>query len=102
MVVDSGASLTVINNGMAKEVNASGAKPEMRYQIADDSVTENMGQKSFTAMTDAGTTDQLSPQDTDVNKALLSVVKTVDAGNKVSDSNRTQKRSVRPQAVDPT
>ena len=34
-------------------------------------------------MTDAGTTHQLTAQVTDVNKALLSVVKTVDAGNRV-------------------
>lgn len=83
MVVDRGASVTVINNDMVKAVDASGARPEVRYQIADGSLIENMGQKNFTAMTDAGTTHQLTAQVTDVNKALLSVVKTVNADNRV-------------------
>ena len=83
MVVGSGASVTVINNDMVRAVDASGARPEVRYQIADGSLIENMGQKHFTAKTIAGTTHQLAAQVTDVNKALLSVVKTVNAGNRV-------------------
>ena len=75
--------MTVINDGMVKAFTASGAKPEVRYQIADGSLIENMGEKSFTAHTEAGTTHQLTAQVTEVNKALLSVIKTVNAGNRV-------------------
>ena len=54
MMVDSGASVTVINNEMVKVVEASGARPDIRYEVADGSLIENMGHKSFMALTEEG------------------------------------------------
>ena len=83
MMVDSGASETVINDDMVSAVRASGARPDVRYQIADGSFIENMGQKRFTAITDTGMAHKITAQVTEVHKALLSVAKTVKAGNRV-------------------
>ena len=38
MVVDSGASVTVINNDMVLAVKATDAKPYVRYEVADGSL----------------------------------------------------------------
>ena len=48
-----------------------------------------MGQKTFMAVTDTGVTNQMTAQATEVNKALLSVAKIVQAGNKVEFENNS-------------
>jgi len=83
MMVDSGASVTVINEGMVKAVEARGAKPNVRYEVADGSFIENIGQKTFSAATDCGVIRKMTAEVTDVSKALLSVAKIVKAGNRV-------------------
>ena len=83
MIVDSGASVTVINNDMAKAVCATDAKPNVRYEVADGSLIENMGQKTFNAVTNCGVLHRMTAQVTDVKKALLSVAKLVKSGNRV-------------------
>ena len=83
MMVDSGASVTVINNDMVKAVEARGAKPNVKYEVADGSFIENMGQKTFSAITDCGVVRKMTAEVTDVSKALLSVAKIVKAGNRV-------------------
>ena len=42
MMVDSGASDTVINTDMVKAVEAQDAKPNVRYEVADGSLVKNM------------------------------------------------------------
>ena len=64
-------------------VAAPGAKPEVKYEVADGIVIENPGKKSFTAYTDVGHEHYLTAQVADVNKALLSVKKIVSAGKRV-------------------
>ena len=71
MVVDSGASVTVINNDMVLAVKATEAKPNVRYEVADGSLIENMGQKTFSAFTDCGVLRKMTAEVTDVSKALL-------------------------------
>ena len=83
MMVDSGASVTVINNEMVKAVEAADAKPNVRYEVADGSLIENMGRKTFNAVTNGGVLHQMTAEVTDVKKALLSVVKLVKSGNRV-------------------
>ena len=55
MMVDSGASVTVINEDMVKAVEASDAKPHVKYEVADGSFIDNMGQKTFMAIHQART-----------------------------------------------
>ena len=50
MMVDSGASVTVINEEMVKAVTATDARPNAKYEVADGSLIENMGQKTFMAV----------------------------------------------------
>ena len=87
MMVDSGASVTVINEDMVKAVEASDAKPHVKYEVADGSLIDNMGQKTCMAITDDGVTNQMTAQVTEVKKALLSVAKIVQAGNRVVFEN---------------
>ena len=87
IMVDSGASVTVINEDMVRAVDASGARPNVKYEVADGSLIENMGQKTFMAVTDTGVTNQMTAQVTEVKKALLSVAKIVQAGNRVVFDN---------------
>ena len=83
MVVDSGASVTVINSEMAQAVTATEPKPHVKYEVADGSLIENMGQKTFNAVTDCGVLHKMTAQVTDVKKALLSVGKLVKSGNRM-------------------
>ena len=83
MAVDSGASVTVIGRDMVSAVSASVPRPDVKYEVADGSYIENLGEKSFTAYTDVGHEHYLTAQVTDVNKALLSVSKLVGKGCKV-------------------
>ena len=53
-VVDSGASVTVIGRDMVKAVQAKGARPDVKYEVADGSYIEHLGEKNFIALTDAG------------------------------------------------
>ena len=46
MMMESGASVTVINEDMAKAVTASDAKPNGQYIVADGTLIENVGQKT--------------------------------------------------------
>ncbi len=83
MNVDSGASVTVIGPDMVKAVQAKGARPDVKYEVADGSYIEHLGEKNFTAITDAGLEHYMTAQVTDVNKALLSVSKIVSKGCRV-------------------
>ena len=83
IAVDSGASVTVIGRDMVKAVEAKGARPDIKYEVADGSQIEHLGEKTFTAYIDSGLEHYLTAQVTEVNKALLSVSKIVGKGCKV-------------------
>ena len=83
MAVDSGASATVVGEHLVKAVEARHPRPEIKYEVADGTYIENLGEKTFTAYTDVGHEHYLTAQVTDVNKALLSVSKLVDKGCRV-------------------
>ena len=83
MIVDSGASGTVVNENMIKAVEATNVKSDVSYKLADGSRVHHMGEKAFTAITDQGHVRQMVAAVTEVDDALLSVSKVVKAGNRV-------------------
>ena len=70
IAVDSGASVTVIGKYMVKAVQAKGARPDIKYEVADGTQIEHLGKKTFTAFSDSGTEHYLTAQVTEVNKAV--------------------------------
>ena len=68
---------------MVKTMEAQNARPDVRYEVADGSQLPHLGQKQFGAFTDDGLHCDLKADVTEVNKALLSVSRTVSAGNRV-------------------
>ena len=68
VMVDSGASHTVIGHDMVKAVESTNRKPGVSYQLADGSRVPHMGEKSFRAYTDAGLLRNVVAQVTDVHK----------------------------------
>ena len=83
MIVDSGASGTVVGANMVKAVEAANIKSDVSYKLADGSRIPHMGEKSFKAFTDQGHIRHMIAAVTDVDDALLSVSKVVGAGNRV-------------------
>ena len=83
MLVDSGASATVISDAMVKAVAATNVKPDVSYKMADGTHIPHMGEKSFHACTDEGHVRHFTAQVTEVDQPLLSVSRMVAAGNTV-------------------
>ena len=83
MIVDSGASGTVVGTNMVRAVEASNVKENVTFKLADGSRTPHMGEKAFKAYTDQGYIRNMVAAVTDVDDALLSVSKVVKAGNRV-------------------
>ena len=68
----------------------------MKYEVADGSYIEHLGEKNCTAVTDAGLEHHMTAQVTDVSKALLSVSKLVSKGCRVvfvEDSSYIENKS---------
>ena len=68
---------------MVKAVEAKGARPEVKYEVADGSQIEHLGEKTFTAFTNTGFEHYMTAQVTEVSKALLSVSKLTSKGCRV-------------------
>ena len=86
MYVDSGATETVMPDGMLMSVNIrDGAKSRQgrMCEVANGVRIANLGGKSFVEITEDGQEKQLVAQVCEVNKALLSVSTAVKAGNRV-------------------
>ena len=83
LLVDSGASTTVVNEDMVLAVNAINIKPEVTYQMADGRRIPHQGEKTFKAVTNEGLVRRMTAQVCDVDKPLLSVSKMVKAGHTV-------------------
>ena len=86
MAVDSGATETVIAEDMVKSVETQpgeAMKKGVRYEVASGDLIPNLGEKCFTAVGEEGQARSIKAQVCDVNKALLSVHRMVQAGNTV-------------------
>jgi len=84
--VDSGASETVINEDMAPNIDvteSTASKRGVEYEVANGVTIPNEGEKRFEAMSEEEIKRKITAQVCDVNKALLSVKKVVQAGNRV-------------------
>ena len=86
MAVDSGATETVVGEDMLKNIHlkeGSAYKRGVQYEVASGELIPNLGEKQFLGYSDGGEARNITAQVCDVNKALLSVKKMVQAGNRV-------------------
>ena len=86
LAVDSGASETVIGECMLAGVETQegpASKRGVQYEVANGIRIPNLGEKHFRGYTDEGMPRTLKAQVCEVNKALLSVSKLVQMGNRV-------------------
>ena len=86
MAVDSGATETVVEDGMLLDVetrDGEASRKGVQYEVADGTLIPNLGEKTFVAVAEQGEMRKMTAQVCDVNKALLSVSKVVKAGNRV-------------------
>ena len=86
MAVDSGATETVVSEEMVKAVETQpgeAMKRGVRYEVASGDLIPNLGAKCFTAVGEEGQARAIKAQVCEVNKALLSVHRMVQAGNTV-------------------
>ena len=86
MAVDSGATETVVGEGMLLDVetrDGEARRKGVQYEVADGTLIPNLGEKKFVAVAEQGEMRKMTAQVCDVNKALLSVSKVVKAGNRV-------------------
>ena len=86
MAVDSGASGSVVNeeqlNGI-ETLEGEAKKRGIQYEVADGTLIPNLGEKKYIAVSDTGVARHMKSQVCDVNRALLSVHRCVQAGNRV-------------------
>ena len=85
MAVDSGASESVVNEEQLSgaETVEGTAKKGVQYEVADGTLIPNLGERKYIAVSDTGVARHMKSQVCEVNKALLSVHRCVQAGNKV-------------------
>ena len=86
LAVDSGATETVVNEDMLQSVvvqEGDALRRGVQYEVPCGELIPNLGEKKFVGISDEGAVRNLTAQVCDVNRALLSVTKTVQAGNRV-------------------
>ena len=86
MAVDSGATETVVGEDMLESIETKEGAAYRRgveYEVANGERVANLGEKKFTCYSNDGQKRGMTAQVCDVNKALLSVRRLVQAGNKV-------------------
>ena len=86
MAVDSGATETVVNEDMLKNIETkegSAYRRGVEYEVANGEYIPNLGEKKFLGVGENGEARHITAQVCAVNKALLSVKKMVQAGNRV-------------------
>ena len=86
MAVDSGAAETVIGDEMLASVQlqeGEACRRGVQYEVASGTLIPNLGEKRFVAVGEQGEMRKMTAQVCEVNKALLSVSKVVNAGNRV-------------------
>ena len=80
-MVDSGAGATVVGPDAVKAVQASEPDPSRNYKLADGSLTQDKGKKSFNAQAQDESWWNLNARVTNVDKPLLSVSQMVEGGS---------------------
>ena len=86
MAIDSGATETVVGEGMLESietVEGEAYRKGVQYEVASGTLIPNLGEKRFVAMGEGGQMRKMKAQVCEVNKALLSVKRVVQAGNRV-------------------
>ena len=86
MAVDSGATETVVGEDMLTSIDTkpgSAFRRGVKYEVASGDLIPNLGEKRFVGVCENGETRNMTAQVCDVNKALLSVKRMVQAGNRV-------------------
>ena len=86
MAVDSGATETVVGEEMIKGVETKqgeAARRGVQYEVASGELIPNLGEKNFLAYGEHGQVRAIKAQVCEVNKALLSASRMVQAGNRV-------------------
>jgi len=86
MAVDSGATETVINEGMIKAVGvqeSAASRRGVEYEVANGVRIPNLGEKTFVGYTEDGKQRTITAQVCDVSRGLLSVDKMLARGNRV-------------------
>ena len=86
MAIDSGATETVVGEGMLESietVEGEAYRKGVQYEVASGTLIPNLGEKRFVAMGEGGQLRKMKAQVCEVNKALLSVKRVVQAGNRV-------------------
>ena len=86
LAVDSGASETVIGEHMVQSAelrDGIASKRGVEYEVANGVRIPNLGEKRFVGTTDEGISRSLTAQVCSVNKALLSVSRLIQNGNRV-------------------
>ena len=84
LAVDSGASETVLERTVLPTVDlkeGAAKKNGVKCEVANGQILENLGEKTFTALTEEGFGRNLTAQVCDVNKSLLSVSRAVKNNN---------------------
>ena len=90
MAVDSGATETVMGEEMLAEIEIKpgvASKRGVNFEVANGTRIPNLGERKFVAHSEEGAARNITAQVCDVNKALLSVRKVVEAGNVFSREN---------------
>ena len=86
MAVDSGASETVAPEDCLSSLalqEGEAKRKGVQYEVADGILIPNLGEKAFVAVGEEGSLRRMKVQVCDVNKALLSVRRVTQAGNRV-------------------
>jgi lysophospholipid acyltransferase (LPLAT)-like uncharacterized protein len=86
LAVDSGATETVVGEDMLLSVattEGESFKRGVEYEVASGTTIPNLGEKCFIAVAEEGQRRKMRAQVCAVNKALLSVSRMVQAGNRV-------------------
>ena len=86
MAVDSGATEMVVGESMLPGVETRPGEASRRgvqYEVANGERIDNLGEKRFSCVGEEGYECNMKAQVCDVNKALLSVRRLTQAGNKV-------------------
>jgi hypothetical protein len=86
LAVDSGATETVVGEDMLhsiKTTEGESFKRGVEYEVANGVTIPNLGEKCFVAVAEEGQRRKMRAQVCSVNKALLSVSRMVQAGNRV-------------------
>ena len=86
VAVDSAATETVIMSSQLINVQTTEGKAfkqGVQYEVADGTLIPNLDEKHFVGVSEGGHAREVAAQICDVNKAVLSVKKVIQAGNKV-------------------